>query len=125
VNPSPTTRRATLRTEEHQGLLTCLDAALRGEIVRLLFTERAVAPGPIWFRVRDPQGRLIVDRLLRELPTLAHGPANILQIPCEAPGDYAIQMQPLPTPAGADKGMGADGSPAIPVAGASVVLSVT
>ena len=118
-------RKATLRTQEHDGLLTCLDATLRGEIVRVLFTERAVAPGPIWFRVRDPQGKLIMDRLLRELPTFSHGASSILQIPCGAPGDYAIHMQPLPGPAGADKGLGEDGRPVVPVEGAEVVLRVT
>ncbi len=115
-------RRVSLETEAQTRLLTLGTGSPRGDLVRLLFVETAVAGGAIWFRVRSPTGALVMERLLRELPTSAH--ASLLTVPIHEPGDYLIDMQPLPGTSSTSSDSDEDGRPTIPRQGARAVLRV-
>ncbi len=72
--------------------LIALDGAPREGRVRLVFAEDI---GPVSLKVKNPDGKVVLDRVLREVPTRDASLSPPLCVPVAATGDYAIEVRPL------------------------------
>ncbi len=71
----------------------CIDRGPSEGRVRLVIdADLTTTPG--WLRVRDPRGHLVLERFLREAPTVD----SPLLVPVAQTGTYRLEFQPLSRP---------------------------
>lgn len=72
--------------------LIALDGRPHEGRVRVVFAEDV---GPVMLKVKNPAGAVVLDRVLRDLPTRAGSSSPPVSVPVSQPGDYAIEVRPL------------------------------
>lgn len=86
------------RTLEGTGVIETIlqtDPVSPGDTVKLVFRAEDDAEPPFVVKVRSPTGQVILERVLRELPTGKPQSAPALQFTLSAAGDYKIQIKQL------------------------------
>ena len=86
------------RNVDHTGDIETIsqtDPVRSGETVRLVFRSDDDAAPPFKVSIRSPQGKVIVERVLRELPTGKPQSAPPISFAVSAPGDYKIEIVQL------------------------------
>lgn len=71
------------------------DPATAGETVRLVFRSDDDAAPPFTVKIKAPSGKIIVERVLRELPTGKPQSAPPISFTASSPGDYKIEVTQL------------------------------
>lgn len=71
------------------------DPVKAGDTVSLIFRADDEAAPPFNIRIKSPQGKVIVERVLRELPTGKPQSAPPVTFMASAPGDYKIEVWQL------------------------------
>ena len=71
------------------------DPAKAGENVLLVFRAEEDIDPPFVLKIKSPSGEVIIDRVLRELPTGKPQSAPALTFTVSAPGDYKIEIKQL------------------------------
>jgi hypothetical protein len=71
------------------------DPAVAGETVKLVFRSDDDAAPPFTVKIKAPSGKIIVERVLRELPTGKPQSAPPISFTASAPGDYKIEVTQL------------------------------
>jgi hypothetical protein len=66
-----------------------------GELVAIVFRADDEATPPFNLRVRSPNGKIIIERVLRDLPTGKPQSAGPVTFTASAPGDYKIEIKQL------------------------------
>ena len=66
-----------------------------GETVSLVFRSDDDAAPPFTVRIKSPSGKVIVERVLRELPTGKPQSAPPIQFTTSGAGDYKIEIVQL------------------------------
>ena len=87
------------RTVDNSGDIETIcktDPVRSGESVSIVFRpiDDDIAP-PFTVRIKSPQGKVIVERVLRELPTGRPQSAPPVSFTISAPGDYKIEIVQL------------------------------
>jgi hypothetical protein len=86
------------RTVENTGDIETFsktDPVSAGDLVSLIFrTDEEINP-PFNIRIKSPSGSIILERVLRELPTGKPQSADPLTFTASAPGDYKIEIWQL------------------------------
>lgn len=86
------------RTVENTGDIETLckaDPVRAGDTVSLVFRSDDDAAPPFTVRIKSPSGKVIVERVLRELPTGRPQSAPPIQFTASASGDYKIEIVQL------------------------------
>jgi hypothetical protein len=86
------------RTLESSGdieTITQTDPVQTGDTVKLVFRAEDDAEPPFTVKVKSPSGKVILERVLRELPTGKPQSAPPLTFSVSAPGDYKIEIKVL------------------------------
>ncbi|MEZ4297274.1 MAG: hypothetical protein R3B70_20085 [Polyangiaceae bacterium] len=86
------------RTLESTGeieTITQTDPVTTGDTVKLVFRAEDDAEPPFTVKIRSPSGKVIVERVLRELPTGKPQSAAPLQFTVSGPGDYKVEIKQL------------------------------
>jgi len=74
----------------------CQDDALApGTTAQIVFKAWEDAPPPFTVKVRDPGGKLVLDRVIRELPTGKPQSPPPVQFPVDQSGAYRIRIKQL------------------------------
>lgn len=73
-----------------------LDDAPRAGTIRFVFAEEADDDAPVSVRVRNPEGTIVLERVLRELPTRGSDLAA-LTVPVSGKGDYVVELRAVTT----------------------------
>ena len=71
------------------------DPVSAGDTVRLVFRSDDDAAPPFTVRVKSPSGKVIMERVLRELPTGKPQSAPAISFTVSASGDYKIEIVQL------------------------------
>jgi hypothetical protein len=71
------------------------DPARVGELVKLVFRSDDEAEPPFNVKIKSPAGKVIVERILRELPTGKPQSAPPVEFTASAPGAYKIEIKQL------------------------------
>lgn len=71
------------------------DPVRSGETVKLVFRSDDDASPPFTVRIKSPQGKVIVERVLRELPTGKPQSPPPISFSVSIPGDYKIEIVQL------------------------------
>jgi hypothetical protein len=71
------------------------DPVRPGDTVKLVFRSDDDAAPPFTVRIKSPQGKVIVERVLRELPTGKPQSAAPISFTVSAAGDYKIEIVQL------------------------------
>ena len=66
-----------------------------GDTVSLHFIADDEATPPFTIRIKSPTGAVVLERVLRELPTSKPQSAPPVQFPTSVPGDYKIEVWQL------------------------------
>lgn len=66
-----------------------------GDTVRLVFRAYDEATPPFNIKIRSPTGKVIVERVLRELPTGEPQSAAPVEFSASASGEYKIEIKQL------------------------------
>lgn len=66
-----------------------------GDLVKLVFRAEDDAEPPFTVKIKSPSGKVILERVLRELPTGKPQSAPALQLTVSAPGDYKVEIKQL------------------------------
>lgn len=86
------------RTIENTGDIETIckaDPVRSGDTVSLVFRSDDEASPPFTVKVKAPSGTVIVERVLRELPTGLPQSAPPISFTVAAPGDYKIEITQL------------------------------
>jgi hypothetical protein len=86
------------RTVEHSGDIETFsesDPVNAGDSVKLFFRADDEATPPFTIRIRAPSGTVILERVLRELPTGQPQSSPPVQFTVSGPGDYKIEIWQL------------------------------
>ncbi len=86
------------RTVENTGDIETIcqtDPARAGELVKLVFRSDDDAAPPFTIKVKSPTGKVIVERVLRELPTTRPQSAPPVTFTPSAPGEYKVEITQL------------------------------
>jgi hypothetical protein len=75
--------------------------ARAGDQVSLIFRSGSDSAPPFQLKIRAPSGKLIVDTVMRELPTDVAQSGKPVSFVASTPGDYNIEIKQLQ---GKDKG---------------------
>lgn len=75
--------------------LIALDGKPKEGRVRVVFSDRSEDIGPVSLRVRNPAGKVVVERVLRDLPTRDSSLCPPVSVPVAEAGDYTIEIKPL------------------------------
>jgi hypothetical protein len=78
-----------------QGEIESICLSTDGGIAKLAFKAYDDASPPFMVKVRDPQGKMVVDRVIRELPTGKPQSPAPLTFSVAITGDYRIQIREL------------------------------
>ncbi len=94
-----TTEHSTVaRTLESSGdieTITQTDPVQAGDTVKLVFRAEDDAEPPFTVKVKSPSGKVILERVLRELPTGKPQSAPPLTFSVSASGEYRIEIKML------------------------------
>lgn len=71
------------------------DPVTAGDTVKLVFRAEDDAEPPFTVKIKSPSGKVILERVLRELPTGRPQSAPALQLTVSAPGDYKVEVTQL------------------------------
>jgi len=71
------------------------DPVQAGDTVRLIFRADDEAVPPFTIRIRSPSGKIILERVLRDLPTGQPQSSPPVQFTASAAGDYKIEIWQL------------------------------
>lgn len=71
------------------------DPVTTGDTVKLVFRAEEDAEPPFTVKIKSPSGKVILERVLRELPTGKPQSAPPLTFTPSAPGDYRIEIKQL------------------------------
>lgn len=71
------------------------DPVSAGDTVQLIFRSDEDAPPPFNLRIKGPAGKVILERVLRELPTGKPQSAPPVSFTVSAQGDYKIEIWQL------------------------------
>jgi hypothetical protein len=85
-------------TVENEGDIEtlCLTAPVAvGDTVRLAFRAYDEATPPFNIKIRSPSGKVIVERVLRDLPTGKPQSAPPVEFSASSPGEYKIEIKQL------------------------------
>ncbi len=66
-----------------------------GAQAKIVFKCFEDAPPPFTIKVKDPTGKVVVDRVLRELPTGSPQSAPPLAFTVQASGEYQVHIKQL------------------------------
>ena len=66
-----------------------------GDTVKLVFRAYDEATPPFNIKIRAPSGKIIIERVLRELPTGKPQSAPPIEFSASAAGDYKIEIKQL------------------------------
>ncbi len=80
---------------QSKGDIECICLSADGGVAKLAFKAYDDASPPFTVKVRDPQGKMVVDRVLRELPTGAPQSPAPLTFSCAVTGEYRITITQL------------------------------
>jgi hypothetical protein len=86
------------RTVENTGDIETIcqsDPAKAGEVVKLVFRSDDDAAPPFTVKVKSPAGKVIVERVLRDLPTGKPQSAPPVTFTPSAPGAYKVEITQL------------------------------
>lgn len=86
------------RTVENSGDIETIcqtDPARAGESVKLVFRSDDDASPPFMVKVKSPSGKVILERVLRELPTGRPQSAPPIVFTASASGEYKIEITQL------------------------------
>lgn len=86
------------RTIENSGEIEAVckaDPVRAGDTVDLVFRSDDDAAPPFTVRIKSPTGKVIVERVLRELPTGKPQSAPPIQFTASASGEYKIEITQL------------------------------
>lgn len=86
------------RTLEGTGVIETIcqtDPVAPGDTVKLVFRADDDAEPPFTVKVKSPSGQVILERVLRELPTGKPQSAPPLNFTISSSGDYKIQIKQL------------------------------
>lgn len=86
------------RTVENSGDIETFcqqDPVRAGDTVSLVFRADDEANPPFTIRIKSPTGKVILERVLRELPTGQPQSAPAIQFTASAAGDYKIEIWQL------------------------------
>ncbi len=88
----PNALRTQLLSDLDDVVVECLDRHVVDGRVRLALASTTDLPGPLLVRVRDPNGRALVERLVRSLPATT-GSGDSISVPVASAGDYHIELR--------------------------------
>ncbi len=71
------------------------DPVTTGDTVKLVFRAEDDAEPPFTVKIKSPSGKVILERVLRELPTGKPQSAAPLTLTVSAPGEYKIEIKQL------------------------------
>ncbi len=71
------------------------DPAKAGEEIRLVFRAEDDAEPPFTLKVKSPSGKIIVERVIRDLPTGMPQSAPPVTFTASAPGEYKVEIKQL------------------------------
>jgi len=71
------------------------DPARVGDLVKLVFRSDDDADPPFNVRIKSPSGKVIIERVLRDLPTGKPQSAPPIEFTASAPGAYKIEIWQL------------------------------
>ncbi len=86
------------RTLESTGNIETIsqtDPVSPGDTVKLVFRTEDDADPPFTVKVKSPSGQVILERVLRELPTGKPQSAPALAFTVSAPGQYKVEIKQL------------------------------
>ncbi|WP_437743383.1 hypothetical protein WME73_50040 [Sorangium sp. So ce302] len=66
-----------------------------GDSVRLVFRAYDEATPPFNIKIRSPSGKIIIERVLRDLPTGKPQSASPVEFSASSPGEYKIEIKQL------------------------------
>jgi len=66
-----------------------------GDPIRLIFRAYEEATPPFNIKIRAPSGKVIIERVLRDLPTAQPQSAPAIEFIASAPGEYKIEIKQL------------------------------
>ncbi|AUX27694.1 hypothetical protein SOCEGT47_082920 [Sorangium cellulosum] len=66
-----------------------------GDTVRLVFRAYDEATPPFNIKIRSPSGKVIIERVLRDLPTGKPQSASPVEFSASAAGEYKIEIKQL------------------------------
>lgn len=71
------------------------DPARAGEEIKLIFRAEEDAEPPFNLKIRSPSGKVIVERVIRDLPTGKPQSAPPVTFTASAPGEYKVEIKQL------------------------------
>ncbi|MBK8252712.1 MAG: hypothetical protein IPK82_08595 [Polyangiaceae bacterium] len=86
------------RTLESTGdieTITQTDPVTTGDTVKLVFRAEDDASPPFTVKIKSPSGKVILERVLRELPTGKPQSAPPLTFNASGPGEYKVEIKQL------------------------------
>lgn len=86
------------RTVDHTGDIETIcktDPVKVGDTVQIVFRSDDDASPPFTVRIKSPQGKVFLERVLRDLPTGKPQSAPAISFTVSAPGDYKIEIVQL------------------------------
>ena len=86
------------RTVDNSGDIETIsqtDPIQAGDTVRLVFRSDDDAAPPFTVKVKAPSGKVILERVLRELPTGKPQSAPPISFTASGPGDYKVEITQL------------------------------
>ncbi len=82
-------------TGDIKSICQSADALSAGDTVRLVFRTWDDASPPFTVKVKGPDGKTVLDRVIRELPTGEPQSAPPVTFPVRAAGPYKISIKEL------------------------------
>jgi len=71
------------------------DPAKAGEEIRLVFHSEDEADPPFTVRIKSPEGKVIVERVIRELPTGKPQSAPPVSFTASSAGEYKVEIKQI------------------------------
>jgi hypothetical protein len=71
------------------------DPAKAGEEIKLVFRAEDDADPPFTLKIKSPSNKVILERVIRELPTGKPQSAPPVAFTASAPGDYKIEIKQI------------------------------
>lgn len=71
------------------------EPARLGDVIKLVFRAEDDADPPFSVKIKSPSGKVIVERILRELPTGKPQSASPVEFTASAVGSYRIEIKQL------------------------------
>jgi hypothetical protein len=71
------------------------DPAHAGEEIKLIFRAEEDAEPPFNLKIKSPSGKVIIERVIRDLPTGRPQSAPPVTFTASAPGEYKVEIKQL------------------------------